>query len=264
MSDARRFMIIMGSWTIFVGCALFTVCVIAAGRAEGWERWLVSAISLVGLPVILAGSWQIREARAGAARDRLECIRLARLSSTPLESWTGLPHGQRDHGALVLWTYSIEDWRSFSRSVLRRLLRPVATFVLLMGGMGGILVLARGVHPGIALGLSLGLAAVLAGLAVIRVWRIYQLAPEAGKVEVRIGATGLLMGRVFCVLRDSQVTLESVELSPSPPELAFRVAWSALGGTYTDVLRLPIPAGCLDEARRLRAIFVERRSAGFG
>lgn len=163
----------------------------------------------------------------------------------------------RDEAVLARWTYSPEEWQRYAAAEHRTFKNEKRW---LYGVVSGIAVLVAVVLVGVDLEDNAVLAAAIAGGAVLfaavgewSVQRAYRrnLTPHG---SARVGRHAAILNGVLYDWSGWQSRLEGCELLPGDPScVAITYSFRVRHGRQEHALRVPVPAGRDDEARRVVA-----------
>jgi hypothetical protein len=157
------------------------------------------------------------------------------------------------------WTYSPEEWARYTEAEHGRDKTAKIILFCVISGFAlffGVLFLIFGGKAGVIVSLvMLGLIAIIGVTAALSIV-LAHLANRGGAGEVTIARTGVYLNKALHNWNMIGANLDCVEVvQGESPLLVFSYSYPARHGRQRTDLRVPVPAGKEEEARRLEAFF---------
>lgn len=164
-----------------------------------------------------------------------------------------LPSGEP---VLAHWVYEPGAWSSYTGGEMKRRTGEwmrIAITVFLVGLVGG----SGGGQEGWTMIGSATFVAVIILVGGMLMAKGDHQANVSGPGEAIITPTAILLNGRYHVLRNDTYHLHGVSFDEAahPPQLQFTIGWSTRSGPTRDNIRIPVPAGRVEEARKVVAAF---------
>jgi len=213
----------------------------------GFDLWMI-----IGIPFTLGGISSIVGAY-GLAKQWRRSIRgekdTADFMRRTVASGAVLP----SDGVLAHWVYDREEWKAYrKRESAYRRMQAVMWGLIIM-----VVVTVAGAGASGDFVAGMGMGAVLGALAGGAQWIRAASANRANRStplpDVIIGQSSLLFNGRYHVLQDHQYDFGGVRLleNERPPILEFTVTWKTRRGRSDAQIRVPVPRGHEEEARKI-------------
>lgn len=162
-------------------------------------------------------------------------------------------------GVLAHWTYSPEEWSRFTQAETKRDRAGKITLFFIVAGFalffGLIFAIFGGKEGIVVLLITIGLTVFIGGVAAVSIAWAY-LANKRGQGEVTIARDGILQNKAFHNWNHFGGRLDRVFLREDESLLLeFDYSYPSRTGRQTAEVRIPVPAGREEEARRVAGIF---------
>lgn len=167
-----------------------------------------------------------------------------------------LPSGEP---VLAHWVYQPGEWTAYTGVEVKRRTGEwvgVAITVFIVGLVSG----SGGGEEGWTMIGAATMVAVMVLVGGVLMAKGDQRANVSGPGEAIITPTAILLNGRYHVLRNDTYHLHRARFDEAahPPQLEFTIGWSTRSGPTRDNIRIPVPAGREEEARKVIAAFGHR------
>jgi hypothetical protein len=157
---------------------------------------------------------------------------------------------------LAHWVYEPGEWNAYTRGeVKRRMGEWIVVAVILM--IVGLVSSSGGGEEGRTMLFAATLVAVMILVGGMLMAKGDHQANVSGPGEAIITPSAILLNGRYHVLRNDTYSFGGVRFdeAATPPQLEFTIGWSTRRGPAGDRIRIPVPAGRAEEARKVVAAF---------
>lgn len=232
---------------------------------ENWIRGVLWVLAISGGMMIYGGVTMFLGARKkieDTSRDEKELAEAAKktvniddaIQSVRKQSAKPFPD---KNTLLAHWTYSDEEWKTFTKKEFNVSIREALLVWLLLVGIGTWLLAGyREMGHWAAFISSFSVGALITFIRFIIAYNARK-ANSSKPGDVIISAKSILINGTYHTLNDELKTLSKLELlkDETPQILEFTVIWNTRKGQTNEQVRVPVPSDKLTEAVKLVEIF---------
>jgi hypothetical protein len=262
------FATLVSFWLVMIGIGVSIVGfsgALASDEMENWIRGVMWVMAISGLFIAYGGFNMFiasRKKMRDIDKDEIELEQAVMKPVTIEEAVKTI----REEAAkpfpeknilLAHWTYTSEEWNTFTKKEFSFRIREALVVWLLIVGLGTWLLAGYGDMGHLAAFItSLSTGGLITVIRFIIAYNARK-ANSSKPGDVVISAKSILINGKYHILNDENKTLYKLELlkDETPQILEFSVEWNTRKGTTNEQVRIPIPADKSTEAAKLVEVF---------